>query len=292
MVTEVLGLMIVVGAVLVLGVRYLSGRQAQTKELQEDMQQSTQRLKAELERSGDAVVKRLGSHVAHLEGLIREADDRNAELTAKLSESRRLGESFQRQIQEMERSLEDAREENRRLREAREQSLRQQEELQRQEKAELQARQERLDSAKAAPQRVDAMDFAQVLQNSIQRGAAEEATSPVQPSEQNVKSLIGEPAQEPAQEGQPLVNAQQAAGLAEAMNNWEPAAEELFKEPDRVAEHETKPHAGPTPDTAAAKARAMLLSGYSIEEVSRDTGLGKRAVELVREMSRHELEKI
>ena len=89
-----------------------------------------------------------------------------------------------------------------------------------------------------------------------------------------------------------LVNAQQAAGLAEAMTNWEPAPEELFKEPDKVEAASTKPHPGPTPDTAAAKARAMLLSGYSIEEVSRDTGLGKRAVELVREMSRHELEKV
>ena len=50
MVTEVLGLMIAVGAVLIFGVRYLSGRQAKAQELQEDMQQSTQRLKAELER--------------------------------------------------------------------------------------------------------------------------------------------------------------------------------------------------------------------------------------------------
>ena len=150
MVTEVLGLMIAVGAVLVFGVRYLSNRQVKAQELQEDMQQSTQRLKAELERSGDAVVKRLGSHVAHLESLIREADDRNAELSKKLSESRRLGESFQRQMQEMERSLEDARAENRRLKEAREDTLRQQEALQRQERAELQARQERMEAERTA----------------------------------------------------------------------------------------------------------------------------------------------
>lgn len=287
MVTEVLGLMIAVGAVLVFGVRYLSNRQVKAQELQEDMQQSTQRLKAELERSGDAVVKRLGSHVAHLEGLIREADDRNAELSKKLSESRRLGESFQRQMQEMERSLEDARAENRRLKEAREDTLRQQEALQRQERAELQARQERMEAERTAVQRVDALDFAQVLQNSIQRGAEAEEMPQSQ-------SLIGEPPQEPPQDGQPLVNAQQAAGLAEAMTNWEPAPEELFKEPDRreAGAANKQAHPGPTPDTAAAKARAMLLSGYSIEEVSRDTGLGKRAVELVREMSRHELEKV
>ena len=157
--------------------------------------------------------------------------------------------------------------------------------MQRQERAELQARQERLEAERSTPQRVDALDFAQVLQNSIQRGAAEEAAA-------SAHALIGESPQETPQEKQPLVNAQQAAGLAEAMTNWEPAPEELFKEPDKAEAPSSKPHPGPTPDTAAAKARAMLLSGYSIEEVSRDTGLGKRAVELVREMSRHELEKM
>ncbi len=284
MVTEVLGLMIAVGAILVFGVRYLNNRQAQAQELQEDMQQSTRRLKAELERSGDAVVKRLGSHVAHLENLIREADARNAELARSLSESHRMEEDFRRQLKDMERNLEDVRAENRRLSEARENQLRQEEELSRQRQA-MQQQQEAERQAASAPQRIDALDFAQVLQNSIQRGAAEEAA----PSAQ---SLIGEPHQEVPQEGQPLVNAQQAAGLAEAMTNWEPAPEELFKEPDKVEAASTRPHPGPTPDTAAAKARAMLLSGYSIEEVSRDTGLGKRAVELVREMSRHELEKV
>ena len=282
MVTEVLGLMIAVGAILVFGVRYLNNRQAQAQELQEDMQQSTKRLKAELERSGDAVVKRLGSHVAHLEDLIREADARNAELAHSLSESRRMEEGFRRQLKDMERNLEDVRAENRRLSEARESQLKQEEELKRQRQALLQQEAER---QAATPQRVDALDFAQVLQNSIQREAAEEAAISAQP-------LISEQHQDIPQGGQPLVNAQQAAGLAEAMTNWEPAPEELFKEPDKVDAASTKPHPGPTPDTAAAKARAMLLSGYSIEEVSRDTGLGKRAVELVREMSRHELEKV
>lgn len=286
MVTEVLGLMIAIGAVLILGVRYLNSRQMKAQEMQEDMQQSTRRLKAELERSGDAVVKRLGSHVAHLEDLIREADEKNAELTARLSESRRLEDDFRRQLKDMERNLEDVRAENRRLSEARESQLRAQEEISRQQQLKEQERQ--------ASQRVDALDFAQVLQNSIQRGTAEEAMPAAQESAPLGQSLIGGPPQDSPAEGQPLVNAQQAAGLAEAMTNWEPASEELFKEPDRAAEAgpESKSHSGPTPDTAAAKARAMLLSGYSIEEVSRDTGLGKRAVELVREMSRHELEKV
>ena len=42
----------------------------------------------------------------------------------------------------------------------------------------------------------------------------------------------------------------------------------------------------PNPGTTAAKARALLMSGYSIEDVAKDTGLGKRAVELIKQMNK------
>ena len=42
----------------------------------------------------------------------------------------------------------------------------------------------------------------------------------------------------------------------------------------------------------AEKARALLLSGYSVEETARETGIGKGAIELLREMNRRELEKV
>ena len=285
MVTEILGLMIAVGAILVFGVRYISGRQENTKELQEDMQQSTKRLKAELERSGDAVVKRLGTHVAHLEGLIKEADAKNAMLEAKLSESRRLEADFKRQLQDLENSLDEARAENRKLADARAAHLREREEW---------AQKQNSEPVPSSSERLDAMDFAQVLQKSIKR--SEHLGGIEDMSQDDSQSLIGEPMTEPPQEGQPLVNAQQAAGLAEAMNKRDVPDKALEDSPAELAIEEREKvepsHHGPTPDTAAAKARAMLLSGYSVEEVSRDTGLGKRAVELVREMSRHDLEKV
>ncbi len=285
MVTEILGLMIAVGAILVFGVRYISGRQENTKELQEDMQQSTKRLKAELERSGDAVVKRLGTHVAHLEGLIKEADAKNAMLEAKLSESRRLEADFKRQLQDLENSLDEARAENRKLADARAAHLREREVWEQKQYSE---------PVPSSLERLDAMDFAQVLQKSIKR--SEHLGGIEDMSQDDSQSLIGEPMTEPPQEGQPLVNAQQAAGLAEAMNKRDVPDKALEDSPADLAIEEREKvepsHHGPTPDTAAAKARAMLLSGYSVEEVSRDTGLGKRAVELVREMSRHDLEKV
>lgn len=39
--------------------------------------------------------------------------------------------------------------------------------------------------------------------------------------------------------------------------------------------------------SAATRARALLLAGYSIEDTMRETGLGQGAVQLIQEMNRH-----
>ena len=39
-----------------------------------------------------------------------------------------------------------------------------------------------------------------------------------------------------------------------------------------------------------AKAGALLRSGYSVEAVAKETGLGKGAIQLLKEMNRRELE--
>lgn len=39
------------------------------------------------------------------------------------------------------------------------------------------------------------------------------------------------------------------------------------------------------------KARNLLLSGWSVEDVARETGMGRGAVELVKEMTRRQMER-
>lgn len=260
MVTEILGLLIIAGALLVLLVRYITRRQQRPMEEQQEMQQSTVRLKEELERSGDAIVERLRSHVTHLEELIREADAKNALLDAKLSECRRLEAEIGQKADELQLLMEQAR--------AREQQL----------------------AARTGPVRVDARDFASVLQNSIERDpvpvqappaaqpilAALPADSRPAKARDTVPSLPKEPAREPSL----AHSAQQAESLAEAMTHRQPEADVPEEEEESMQPGE------PNPGTAAAKARALLLSGYSIEEVAKDTGLGKRAVELIQQMHR------
>ena len=304
MVTEILGLLILVGALLVWAVRYMNNRQEQPALEQQEIQQSTARLKEELERSGDAIIARLGSHVSHLEELIREADAKNAMLDARISESRRLEAEVAQRMDELSLVLEQAR--------AMQRSL-----------AALPAG---TAPSYREPVRADAQSFAAVLQSSIER-------DPVFPYE--TADL-----QSPGDVAQTMLNKQQADGLAEAMQNmrqqqieepesvaqaevvqttlsepeeWvreeEPAKKdkEKFKDqepesqktyiskPEQETDEEPEPEQAqvgvPNPGTAAAKARAMLMSGYTVEEIAKDTGLGKRAIELVREMNRRELEK-
>lgn len=261
MVPEVLGLLIIVGALLVLIVKFVSQRQKGVDT--EELRISTEQLKAELAHSADAVIARMGGHIKHLEDLLHKADERNVRLEAGLEEYRRLAGELEQRAAELNRELSEARK-----------ML-----------AELGAYQSRLVMPPAMPpiqpvqpvtqvmtqqpagtvmERVDAQDFASVLQNSLEREAAAESAS----------SEMG-------------ANAQQAAGLAEAMNhNSEP--EEETPEPPAPAKT-APPSEMPLHSPNAAKAKALLRSGYTVEQTARETGLGRGAIELLKEMNKRDM---
>ncbi len=83
MVTEILGALIVLGAVLVLIMRRLLGK-GKGKE-QESVEVSASRLRYEIERSGDAVIGRMQIHVERLERLLAEANAQKAALDERLA---------------------------------------------------------------------------------------------------------------------------------------------------------------------------------------------------------------
>ena len=85
MVTEILGLLIIVGAGIVFLVRWQMHRTQRPKLEQREMQVSTARLKEELQRSGDAIVNRMSTHVSQLEKLIKDADERAAQLDSRIA---------------------------------------------------------------------------------------------------------------------------------------------------------------------------------------------------------------
>ena len=181
MVPEILGFLIIAGALLVLVVRYISQRRQGVD--MEELRTSTEQLKAELTRSADAVIARMGNHIQHLEGLVRQADERNVRLEAGLNEYKRLTGEMEDRSATLQRELNEARKVI----------------------AELAAYQSvpLMPVPPANPpmnrERVDAQEFAAVLQNSMER-----------------------------QESEPAINAQQAAGLAEAMNRKPEEQEETI----------------------------------------------------------------
>ena len=267
MVTEYLGFLIIIGALLVFGVRWWSRRQPDDAQDIEEMRTSTDQLKAELSRSADAVVNRMGSHIKHLEELIRQAEERNIRLETQLDESRRIGEDLQQRSDTLQRQILEARQVIQEL------SLRQTMPAAMPAAMPVMQPASVVPAASLAPvERVDAEDFAAVLQQSIAR---DEQSAQISASLDTM---------------QPLVSAQQAAGLAEAMTRrpeQQPVDSEMPQTPTASA-------AGDVTDTEAppnaAKARALLLSGYSIEDTARETGIGRGAIELLPEMSRRELE--
>lgn len=266
MVPEILGFLIIAGALLVLVVRYISRRQ-QGGDM-EELRTSTEQLKAELTRSADAVISRMGNHIQHLESLVRQADERNVRLEASMNEYKRLAGEMEERSAALNRELNEARKVI----------------------AELAAYQSvplvppqpvvshvLKNPANVQPlTRVDVQDFAAVLQSSLER-----------------QEDMTQAAASAASAAEPAINAQQAAGLAEAMNRRPEEMEERLT--DSPAEEPAKPEPEPAREEKpispnAAKAKALLRSGYSVEDTARETGMGRGAIELLREMNRRELE--
>ena len=249
---EIFGFLIIAGALLVLVVRVISKRQQSVDT--EELRASTEQLKAELTRSADAVIARMGKHIQHLENLLRQADERNVRLEAGINEYKRLAGEMEDRSAAL----------NRELTEARKMIA----ELAAYQSVPLVPPQPVMPMTSATPmQRVDAQDFAAVLQNSMNRE-------------------------------EPAINAQQATGLAVAMTKRpEELAEVHDSAPQEIPEDEeekVEPPQKSEPEKAispnAAKAKALLRSGYSIEDTARETGMGRGAIELLREMNKRDLQ--
>ena len=249
---ELFGFLIIAGALLVMVVRVISKRQQGVDT--EELRASTEQLKAELTRSADAVIARMGNHIQHLEDLLRQADERNVRLENGISEYKRLAG----EMEERSAAL------NRELTEARKMIA----ELAAYQSVPLVPQQPVMPMTSATPmQRVDAQDFAAVLQNSMNRE-------------------------------EPAINAQRATGLAVAMTKrpeeipevHDSAPQEFSEEEEEKSEPPKKSEPEKVISPNAAKAKALLRSGYSVEETARETGMGRGAIELLKEMNKRDLQ--
>lgn len=268
--TEILGALIILGAVLLLIVRYIIHRRQRSDDADEDLAESIEKLKKELQQSADTIIKRLGSHVTKLEGLLREADDRRVRLETRVADAQRLEWALRQRIEELERRLSD---------------LGQTPPV----SPGVRATEPTQTAAPAAPvqeaRRTDGDEFAAVLHQSIMREQARAAAEPARQIYAPPSAQPGRQVQEPlrapsAAHGQP-VRTQSAAMPVHppAIPVAPPAA------PPAVPEAEAEPV---REDEAIIKARALLRAGRTIEQVARETGVEIGALRLMQQMTQRD----
>ena len=267
--TEILGALIILGAVLLLIVRYIIHRRQRSEEEDEDLATSIEKLKKELQQSADTIIKRLGSHVTKLEGLLREADDRRVRLETRVADAQRLEWALRQRIEELERRLRDMGQP-------------------------LSSAPVAVREGQPAPlpateaRRTDGDEFAAVLHQSILREQERTSVAPVQQGyvqtpqpgsmvQEMQPPLVRRRAGMPQERVQP--HYPQSHGTTTAMPVPPPAhpMERPAAEEQPVREDET-----------IIKARALLRAGRTIEQVARETGVEIGALRLMKQMTQRD----
>ncbi len=263
------------GAVLLLIVRYVIHRRQRSEEDDEELAESIEKLKKELQQSGDTIIKRLGSHVTKLEGLLREADDRRVQLETRAAEAQRLEWALHQRIEELERRLSDM---GQTLPPA----------IQPQRRAAVPV------SPASSPQisgvlggqvpplvmqpteaqRTDGDAFAAVLHQSILREQMRGGTPPAAPAPIPPPPAQASPSPRAVP---PSVSSAVMPASAAPVQQMPP---ERMEQPAPPTEEEELPE-----DETIIKARALLRAGRTIEQVARETGVEIGALRLMKQMT-------
>ncbi len=272
MVTEVMGFLIIAGAIILCILRYFSRKHSQPLVEQQEMRDATGQLKAELEKTGASIIARMEDRVNHLEHMIKEAERSRSVLDSRIMELRELA-GYAAQQSDAMRSLHEE------IAEAR--SLQQQ----LMEVSAHAVRQSQRDMALTHRlERVDAQDFSAVLHASIAREEAAMQAEREGPAVRvELHSKMPQQMQEPSPQ-QPAA-AENAVGTAAGI---EAAQVQQTEEDEPSVDTTAASPEAKVPDSM--KARNLLLSGWSVEDVARETGMGRGAVELVKEMTRRQME--
>ena len=146
----------------------------------------------------------------------------------------------------------------------------------RMDKAEMKAALEKVsaESVKAEPK-----DFAEVLEKSMEKSAAEKKSTVRMPTVPDRRPVI----------------VSSRSNQRGTVINTEPVKIENPRTRTAVSTPEASRNLSPretenAPINNTAKIKDMLLEGMSVEDIARETGLGRGAVELVQEMTRRKLE--
>ncbi len=257
MVVEVMGLLIVIGVILVLIVRFQGNRQRLPERA--DFMDSMESLRKEMDRSSNEAIQRMGSHVNQFGRLIHEAEERAEELHRHMDELRMLQQGIQRQITEARSLQQHLSEQQRQCQQAYQQMAMQsfvrmnstQSSMQ-----EIPVVQPHFIEESQAVEDVEPESFSRILKDSMEREEAERWPRDVY---------------------EPSLEAKQTS--VQMLSNVQGEVREIALSSGRE-------RGDVSTEDVSARARVLLQSGRSVEEVARETGMGRGAIELLWQMIR------
>ena len=264
MVTEIMGFLILLGAAIVFIVRWQSKKEQHPAEAQQEMQYATYQFKQELEKTGSEITSRIEQHVMHLEQLIHEADRSKSILDGRLAELRelvRLGEEQMDALHTLRSEILEARQLRQQLMEAGKQAS------------------AMMQQSSVASERVDTRRFSEVLQQSMEGDRYQQETPSYSVQLGSSAPVVQPHAFEPVAPAHPARQMPDAGQAGEAVYETDMSSDE-----EKTVEGETA-----AVITDSARVRTLLLNGWSVEDVARETGMGKGAVALMKEMLRRQM---
>lgn len=261
MTTEILGFIIIAGAVIVLAARHQLNKAEDDPEV---LEAATGRLRYELEQSADEIISRMTEHVDRLERLLREADYK----TEVLQERIRQLEALQPVGGYQSLSAGDVRQGD--------------------------------NGYLAARAAADAAAAMSTLAGSVAAGASrqEAATGSAMPAMSETDRRAWELFREASMEleaqyeakSNTMQSVQQSDALQQAVDIQAGNLDSYVSssghagEPDEAPGYVYNEEIGLDTEAAARQARQMLAQGFQVDEIARATGLGIGAVQLIRQM--------
>ena len=317
MITELMIILTVVGAGIVLFVWTGSRRRRNENFEQEEVAESTAKFKQELEHTANEIIGRMENQATHLENLLDDSERNRTQLEGRIAELKKLikrSENQSGEVRDLLSRLDGAVEDVDAMK-------RQIEYVERKISAVSNAKstvvppqrvaayQQQRPPVQQAPPQPPAKNFAQVLEQKVS------APPPVaQPSGKTATRSAAILPRETSQPADKLPDSDAArieairqnlirnAAKLSAAQAQTPKPAPQVRPPNipnvnrqaaaLIPRTQNPPPQPPPPKKAdSLSIRDMLLKGMTIEEVARETGLGRGAVELVQQMIRHQLEK-
>ncbi len=252
MITELMLITTAVGAAIVLLV-WISNRRRKSKELErKEVADSTERFKKDLETTANEIINRMEGQASQIENLLDDTTRDRTQLEGRIAELKKLLKKSEGQSTEIKDLL------------------------------------ARLDEA------VEDVSLMQRQIELIERKLqAVQKLPPPNPQPQiEPPTVTVKPAEPPDISKTIEVRATQAEDFAKVLEQSMKAADAPSKPAEKkVVPFQPKKITKLEKVADSAKIRDMLLSGKTIEEVSRETKLGRSAIELVQQMIRRQIER-